>query len=767
MRRSCFKVCDNHRQWLRWDETPWSDCELEGDASSRLIDQVVDDLTRVTHRGFQNALYALDHCRGVQRGVQRRDVVCKDRRTNRVHEDYVCAHFATKPDRRKSCILPCPQDCVVTDYGEWTPCDCTTTYRSKTRRVVVPPLNGGADCPTLSVVTLCPKSIECRLNDIRAQSYKYQVGPWGPCRSDRASEGRGTGIQLRDVLCVDVQGRAIDESLCNKFLGQVPFRLRACTIPRHCQVTQWSEWQSVNSSCLQKIRDDDITVQLGHNRRTRTITQLPMGGGDPCPHLEETEQLRSIQGFLPNCPTYQWTATNWTHCIVDQRILEEAAAAKKRQKELHQKDGGGGGPEGGVVRVTSVAENKKKKSGNNAPVDQFVCGGGRQFRTVFCVDELTRAPVDDDKCSREKPEAERDCTVLCANKCIVSEWSQWSECKPQVCVDGDKKNRRGYRTRVRGVIQEPKQGVARCPRTEETQQCTYPTCYFWNATAFTECVPEAGGGSCGDGIKTRSVECIRYMLPREVVDDKKCRGLEAAKPNEKEPCHIPCPHDCVMSPWSEWSVCSKPCGVGRQAGRRTRRRYVSAPPRADGKACPRDLEQEEYCNDFDCRTFYWHTSTWGACKLNDPQNDGRHGMRIRDVDCYKVGGARVQRKKCDGRIQPLAKEECSIPSPRGCQLSPWSEWSACSRTCVEQRLLVTDAAAVAASSSSAAAAAALTAGGGVEKDAAGQDASVGNAPFQERFRVILQEPEPEGDACSTNLRELRACTGISQCHDYR
>ena len=85
--------------------------------------------------------------------------------------------------------------------------------------MVVPPLNGGADCPTLSVVTMCPKSLECQHNDVRAMSYKYQVGAWGPCRNDQASEGRGTGIQLRDVLCVDVQGRAIDESLCHKFLG--------------------------------------------------------------------------------------------------------------------------------------------------------------------------------------------------------------------------------------------------------------------------------------------------------------------------------------------------------------------------------------------------------------------------------------------------------------------------------------------------------------------------------------------------------------------
>ena len=31
----------------------------------------------------------------------------------------------------------------------------------------------------------------------------------------------------------------------------------------------------------------------------------------------------------------------------------------------------------------------------------------------------------------------------------------------------------------------------------------------------------------------------------------------------EENCEIPCPVDCVVSQWSEWSLCSQTCGLGK------------------------------------------------------------------------------------------------------------------------------------------------------------------------------------------------------------
>jgi len=47
-----------------------------------------------------------------------------------------------------------------------------------------------------------------------------------------------------------------------------------------------------------------------------------------------------------------------------------------------------------------------------------------------CADSL---PVADDKCPMEPPEHTRFCEALCARDCVVSEWSQWTQCLPDLC----------------------------------------------------------------------------------------------------------------------------------------------------------------------------------------------------------------------------------------------------------------------------------------------------------------------------------------------
>ena len=48
------------------------------------------------------------------------------------------------------------------------------------------------------------------------------------------------------------------------------------------------------------------------------------------------------------------------------------------------------------------------------------------------------------------------------------------------------------------------------------------------------------------------------------------------RPVDKELCYTPCDNDCVTSSWSDWSSCSADCGVGRQAGYRSRQKTILA-----------------------------------------------------------------------------------------------------------------------------------------------------------------------------------------------
>jgi len=58
--------------------------------------------------------------------------------------------------------------------------------------------------------------------------------------------------------------------------------------------------------------------------------------------------------------------------------------------------------------------------------------------------------------------------------------------------------------------------------------------------------------------------------------------------------------DCVVTPWGEWSPCSKSCGNN---GRMTRRRMIKLNPQNGGKPCPKKLVQRKKCQNMPpCRT---------------------------------------------------------------------------------------------------------------------------------------------------------------------
>ena len=54
------------------------------------------------------------------------------------------------------------------------------------------------------------------------------------------------------------------------------------------------------------------------------------------------------------------------------------------------------------------------------------------------------------------------------------------------------------------------------------------------------------------------------------------------RPASREVCRVPCPQDCVVSEWSDWSDCSRTCGLGRVAGFQQRKKEVIAIPGSGG-----------------------------------------------------------------------------------------------------------------------------------------------------------------------------------------
>lgn len=184
--------------------------------------------------------------------------------------------------------------------------------------------------------------------------------------------------------------------------------------------------------------------------------------------------------------------------------------------------------------------------------------------------------------------------------CLMSDWSNWSECDGNCTTGGE-----GHRYRERFIMRNATNGGVPCdlnPRLEKRackqhlEDCE-DVCEFGDWAPWGPCE-----GACGEGQMTRR---------REVISG--ARG-ECSGPTETAPCFVsPCPVDCVTTDWSEWSECDTPCGGGEM--KRTRELIAGAAN--GGKKCG-NLWELKTCNEYpcinqaeDCIMSAW--SDWSQC----------------------------------------------------------------------------------------------------------------------------------------------------------
>lgn len=152
--QSCFRVCDWHKDLYDWQLGAWNRCAPVG--------------------GRQPAI-----CTRGDEGIQTREVACVQKADGEAAEDAICEYFEPKPRLEQACLIPCPRDCVVSQFGAWTPCSktCGMGLQNRIRTVLAPPLFGGSACPNLTEFQTCQLGT-CESNETL---YSLRVGPWGPC----------------------------------------------------------------------------------------------------------------------------------------------------------------------------------------------------------------------------------------------------------------------------------------------------------------------------------------------------------------------------------------------------------------------------------------------------------------------------------------------------------------------------------------------------------------------------------------------------------
>ena len=169
--------------------------------------------------------------------------------------------------------------------------------------------------------------------------------------------------------------------------------------------------------------------------------------------------------------------------------------------------------------------------------------------------------------------------------------------------------------------------------------------------------------TCGGGKQRRNREC----------------GLPKTRSNQNNPCQAPlseeqncndknCP---ILTPWTDWSDCSKTCGGGYR--KKTRECKEKLNPFYDvyDNPCKSPLEVVEECNKYKCPMW----SEWGEWTECSATCGG--GKRRKFRQCVDHQGGLVDSSNCPGE-ETMSKTCNTQECPKW---TDWTKWTECSATC--------------------------------------------------------------------------------------
>jgi hypothetical protein len=544
------------------------------------------------------------------------------------YPEYGGAACTDKLEETVSCDNgPCPVDCEVTKWGEWSPCSAscgTLGTHFKVRKIVSFSKTGEYTCPSLSRVRQCnvqPCPVDCSVGEF---------SEWTACSKSCAdSDGPGERLRSRPIIRATQYGgkacpTADEQKKCNT---------KPC--PVNCLTSEWSKW----SECT-------VTCGWGHNKRSRAILTKAANGGNACPTTQDAKQCDLVPCPMTSsdCKLSPWG--EWEPCDIS---CGGGHRMRYRRILVHTTKFGADCP---------AVSNREACGQQLCPQDctttewsaygpcSVTCGGGgtqERHRRV-----ITEGKYGGAVCPHTL--VVQECgSSPCPFHCKVSEWGDWSTCSKS-CGEGMKQRKREV------ASQSQDMSDFTCPSSMQTQICNWQPCPVDCTTTKWSFYGRQCSKTCGEGTNKR----VRFITQQPKYGGRACGSLA-----QTISCNAsPCPIDCKVTDWSEWAPCSVTCGVGSRA----KTRIIMTQPAHGGGQCPRKRSRSKSCHAGKCpdQCRLSAFGPWGTCSATC----GR-GMKVSKRKILeKPSGANTcgsleKRAWCNEQLCPV-----------DCIVGPWSEWAA-------------------------------------------------------------------------------------------
>ena len=560
-------------------------------------------------------------------GSQSRSIFCRDEQGSNLD-------FESCPDpmpvRSRSCYIPCRNECVISEWSDWSTCSATCAgnigTQTRTRRFLAAGLSCRYGNANLTETHNCTTNVPCN-NPV----YHIQVGSWGACHRPIVNSSSsstpvcgGVGVQNRTAACLK-DNTVITSGECPIEFQAVETRICNLSCAADCIFSEWMAYSSCSATC-----------GTGHRTRSRLLLQFSdTTRNSNCGVGRNGLQIETQACNLPTCPPtssladYSWHTEPWSPCY---------------------------------VLPTKLSQHSSSSS----------CGYGYQNRSTSCRSRNNQVVAEQFCINSSKPSSYRTCVIPCADHCIVSDWSEFGSCQ----------NGNVSRTREIVAFSGSTDLGRNCPElasiaTTEAVSCSQVDNreYVWVSYSYSECIIESSSNEiCGSGLQYRRIACVAVddnsPLP---VSEEYC---PPPPPSNTRPCATTCQIDCQLSEWSQWSDCSATCGQGYK----TRTRTVRRPQQPRGRLCG-PLYETTICSSPSCKFAEYRPSPFGLCEMLNTSAICGPGTQQREPICVVNGVTQSDNTSCaHSEVSFHTQKPCNFPCPGVCVLGAWEPWSTCTGT---------------------------------------------------------------------------------------